>query len=153
MPNPWLNGVVAFLPKKNDLTLLQNYRPTTHINIIYKLWAIIMTKRLTPYIWIASLMKLKLHIKKAGPKLISATLPKIYLNIANINYSYSLTYRMHLTQSIEIYYGPFYLQKGIPWEMTNRLRMGHIGNKLCPKYKGATWKYTIKIKDCFKEAR
>ena len=37
-------------------------------------------------------------------------------------------------------------EKGIPWDMVKQLRMGHIGNKLRPKYKGnkGTYMYNNK---------
>ena len=29
-------------------------------------------------------------------------------------------------------------EKGIPWNFIKQIRSGHMGNKLCPKYKGIT---------------
>ena len=48
MPKRWLEGVITFLRKKDATDKLDNYRPITLINIIYKIWAIIMSTRLNP---------------------------------------------------------------------------------------------------------
>ena len=48
MPKEWLTGVMTFIHKKNAVGNLDNYRPITLINIIYKIWASIMNERLIP---------------------------------------------------------------------------------------------------------
>ena len=47
LPRQWVKGVVTYIYKKKDPKEIKNYRPITLIAIIYKLWAIIWTKRLT----------------------------------------------------------------------------------------------------------
>ena len=49
MPTQWLEGVTTFNPKEKDKPHITNFRPITTINIIYKVWAIIMTNRATPF--------------------------------------------------------------------------------------------------------
>ena len=50
MPKQWLRGIMTFIPKgKKDKSTLKNSRPITLLNIVYKIWAIIYTNRLTPY--------------------------------------------------------------------------------------------------------
>ena len=34
---------------RKDKTTLNNFRPITLLNIVYKIWAIVITNRLTPY--------------------------------------------------------------------------------------------------------
>ena len=48
MPKRWIEGVITFIHNKNATDNLGNYRPITLINIIYKIWATIMSTRLSP---------------------------------------------------------------------------------------------------------
>ena len=47
-PKRWLQGVMTFLQKKNARDDLNNYRPITIIDVIYKIWATITPQRLNP---------------------------------------------------------------------------------------------------------
>ena len=46
MPKEWLKGVMTFIHKNKAIDNLDNYRPITLINIIYKIRASIMATRL-----------------------------------------------------------------------------------------------------------
>ena len=47
MRRKWVSGTMTYIYKgKKDQTAIQNYRPITLLNIIYKIWAIIMTEKL-----------------------------------------------------------------------------------------------------------
>ena len=43
-----MGGAITLLNKKNAIDNLDNYRPLTMINIIYKIWDTIMSTRLNP---------------------------------------------------------------------------------------------------------
>ena len=44
MNRKWVSGTMTFLYKEKDKTEIQNYRPISLINIIYKIWPMIMTE-------------------------------------------------------------------------------------------------------------
>ena len=48
MENEWKKGMMTLIPKKNDNKDINNYRPIILLTTIYKIWATIMTNRLTP---------------------------------------------------------------------------------------------------------
>ena len=47
-PNGWLKGVMTFPHRKNARGDIINYRPTTTINMIYKIWTNVMSRRMNP---------------------------------------------------------------------------------------------------------
>jgi len=47
MNRKWVSGTMTFIYKgKKDQMEIKNYRPITLLNIIYKIWAIVMTEKL-----------------------------------------------------------------------------------------------------------
>ena len=135
MPKQWLKGVVAFIPKKSDHSTLKNFRPITLINIICKIWAIIMTIRLTPYMNV--LTRGTQTAYKQGRSTID--IPPVVQNILKQKGT-KLLILIDLSKAFdsvhrEILWAILY-EKGVPWEMIKRIKMGHKENRLCPKYKG-----------------
>ena len=49
MPKEWAKGVTTFIRTKNETDNLGNYRPLTLINIVYKIWASLMSTGLNPF--------------------------------------------------------------------------------------------------------
>ena len=50
IPKKWLQGIITFIYKNKDKHDLNNYRPITITNIIYKIWATTITNRMKPYL-------------------------------------------------------------------------------------------------------
>ena len=48
MPHTWKQGIITYIYKAKERNMLKNYRPITLLNMIYKIWAAIMSNRLTP---------------------------------------------------------------------------------------------------------
>ena len=118
------------------------------INIIYKIRAIIMTKRLTPYM---NLLTKETQIAYKQGRSSVDVLPLVR-HLLKFNEARQLIL-IDLSESFDsinrnTIWTVLY-EKGIPWEMIARLRMCHMGNKLCPKYRGAMGKYIYKNKGVF----
>jgi hypothetical protein len=50
LPAQWKEGIICPIYKKCDRSDCNNYRPVTLLNIIYKIFAILLNKRLTDII-------------------------------------------------------------------------------------------------------
>ena len=50
LPKNWLRGIITFIFKNKDKYDINNYRPITITNIIYKIWATAITNRLQTYL-------------------------------------------------------------------------------------------------------
>ena len=50
IPKEWAKGIMTLLHKKDETDQLDNYRPIALINVIYKIWAFVMSTRLNPVI-------------------------------------------------------------------------------------------------------
>ena len=48
MPQTWKQGIITYIYKAKGRNMLKNYRPITLLNMIYKIWATILSNRLTP---------------------------------------------------------------------------------------------------------
>ena len=48
MPASWEEGLIVLISQKGDREELNNYRPITLLNSIYKIWTIILANRITP---------------------------------------------------------------------------------------------------------
>merc|ERR1712112_477018 len=48
MPQTWKQGIITYIYKAKERNILKNYRPITLLNMIYKIWATILSNRLTP---------------------------------------------------------------------------------------------------------
>ena len=136
MPKQWLKGVMTFIPKQQkDKTQITNFRPITLINIIYKIWAIIMTNRITPY------MGLLTRETQTAYKTGRSTLDILSLIQNQIQHEETKQLLLlDLSKAFDsinrnILWAILY-EKGVPWELIKQIRSGHKGNKLCPKYKG-----------------
>ena len=46
IPEEWTEGIVSAIYKKGDQRLCNNYRPITLLNIVYKIFAILLHNRL-----------------------------------------------------------------------------------------------------------
>ena len=46
-PSQWTNAVIVIMHKKGDITDLRNYRPISLLSHVYKLFMVVITKRLT----------------------------------------------------------------------------------------------------------
>ena len=72
MPDLWKQGVVILIPKTGDKRNINNYRPITLLNSIYKIWATIITNKLKPY------MNLRTCEMQHGYKIKKSTVDIIY---------------------------------------------------------------------------
>ena len=136
MPKQWLHGVMAFIPKgKKDKSSLNNFRPITLIQIIYKIWAIILTNRITPY------MSLLTNETQTAYKTGRSTIDILSLIQNQIqNEKTKQLLLIDLSKAFDsidrdILWTTLY-EKGLPWDLIKQIRSGHCGNYLAPKYKG-----------------
>ena len=127
---------MTFLPKQNkDRAKINNFRPITLINIIYKIWAIIMTNRISPY------MSLLTRVTQKAYKTGRSTLDILSLVQNQIqNEQTKQLILIDLSKAFDsidrnILWTILY-KKGLPWDMIKQIKSGHMGNRLCPKYKG-----------------
>ena len=135
MPKGWLGGVMTFLHKKKARGDLDNYRPIALINMIYKIWATIMSQRLNP------ILNLLTDDDQYAYKSKRSTID--ILAIANNQFKNDATQQMILFDfskafdNIErdILWTELY-EGGIPIEFVQTLRIGHEGNILRPKCDG-----------------
>ena len=116
--------------------MLKNYRPITLLNMIYKIWATILSNRL------ATILNLLTSETQTAYKNSRSTLDVLSIlqkNIKNDNATGLIL--IDLSKAFDtinrnliwaILYG-----KGLPWDCIRLIRMGHTNNQLCPKYKGA----------------
>merc|ERR1712112_158607 len=124
------------IPKgKKDKSTLKNFRPITLLNIVYKIWAIIFTNRLTPY------MNLLTQETQSAYKTGRSTIDILSLIQNQIqNEDTRQLILIDLSKAFDsidrnILWTVLY-EKGLPWDFIKQLRSGHLGNQLCPKYKG-----------------
>ena len=151
MPKSWLEGVITFLHKKNATDKLDNYRPITLINIIYKIWATIMAARLNTILNLITTESQYAYKKKKSTIDI--------LDLVNRMRENDVTQQLILFDlskacgNIErdILWAKLY-EAGIPYNCVRILKMGHEGNKLMPKCDGYVGKAEDTIKESFKEA-
>ena len=135
-PKMSLKGVVALIRNKNDVKEIINCRPITPITIIGKLRAIITTRRITPYMNILTseqqmayqqgrstigilLALVQNRIKREEPqRLILVHLSNPFDSIDR-GYMWAIVYR-----------------QGISPNVTQPMKMGHIGTALRAKHGG-----------------
>ena len=135
MPKGWLNGVMTFLHKKQARDDLDNYRPITLINIIYKIWATVMTRRLNPILNLLTNDDQYAYKSKRSTIDIQAIVNNPLKNSATqkmILFDFSKAF-----DNIErdILRAKLY-EAGLPIKFVQTLRIGHEGNILRPKCDG-----------------
>ena len=114
---------------------IQNYRPITQVNIIYKIWGVAMAGELSV---IMNIIKTELQTAYKGGR---STLD--ILSIINKQIKTDATKHiimLDISQAFgsvnrEIRWAIVY-KKGIPRQLIQRIRMGHENTKIRPKPKG-----------------
>ena len=135
LPKEWLSGTTVFLFKKKDPKKLDNYRPVTLLNIIYKIWAIVITNRISPLMnHITS--EMQTAYKKGRSTLDVLALVNNHMNkddnasliLIDLSKAFDRINRKVLWTTL--------YESGIPINFINNIRAGHMNNALRPKVNG-----------------
>ena len=118
--------------QKNDKYDINNYRPITITNIVYKIWAAVISNRLKPY------MNILTNELQSAYKTGRSTIDVLYLLNKNIKkWKTEQIILFDLAKAFdsidrEILWTTLY-ESGLPSNLIKIIRMGHQGTKLMPK--------------------
>ena len=149
MHRKWVSGTMTYIYKgKKDQTEIQNYRPITLLNIIYKIWAIIMTEKLAVVMNVVT-TELQTSYKKGRSTLDILTIINKQIKTDETKHIIMLDLSKACdSANRELPWTALY-KKGLPEPMIRRIRMGHEDTKLRPKAKGTLGKKQINNKGVF----
>ena len=148
IPKQWLNGIITFIYKNKDKYDINNYRPITITNIIYKIWATVLTNKIKPYL--NFLTSEQQNAYKDG----RSTIDVLYL--LNNQFKNEKTNQLILldlskafdTINRDLLWAILY-ERGLPSNLIKIIRMGHQGTKLRPKNNGIIGEKVINNKGVF----
>ena len=134
-PQTWLSGILTLIRKSGPRNELKNYRPVTLLNTIYKIWATIITMRMTP---IMSLLPTDNQCAyKAGKSTMDAIFcikQQFIKNEIQWHISSVLSKAFDRINRNRLWW--ILYEKGIPPQLIRNIIQGHTGNILQGKHEG-----------------
>ena len=134
-PKKWKKGVVTLLYKKGDTSNLDNYRPITLLQTIYKIWATVITNRISP------IMNLLTKDNQCAYKAKRSTADAIYYIKQNLiqnrirgHISFDLSKAFDRIDRNKLWW--ILYEKGVPIKLIEIIIKGHTDNTLAGKLNG-----------------
>ena len=135
LPRNWLQGIITFIFENKDKYDINNYRPITITNIIYKIWATTITNRLKTYLnFLTSEVQAAYKDSRSTIDVLCLMNNTIKHENTNQLILFDLS-KAFDTINRDMLWAILY-ERGLSTNLIKIIRMGHLGTNLEPKSNG-----------------